>query len=1036
MKFLLFVPCRVVSRLPSENQLFLSYLVPLLYHISQASEANGMNSINLAICFAPSLLWPSTGLDVIKNEVPPLIQFIIEYCPDIFGAELPALYKQAILPPSPNLENMEFTVTSPATKHFVPTKLDDGEHSGQFGCVHKRSDSMDSSFSEDFIMAESDEEHQHRRSTTGADTLLRAKRSGLTLSDSQLSHISQMEEYGGHPSSSNNKAIETPSSPYKLRQIRKRGMNEISGKHIHHADPGGVVGGVRSGSGMPVDRPSPKRVKKGRAPERSSSLHGPNDMIYHRQKKVGTNPVVALAPSIREMSDAMLRRKSIGTQQLKPRAEFLPEFTQIPSLNSSYSSSSHSFSPKMMQRMQQGKEHYAGYPRHDDQIVSYPKKVRRLPQYSHSFTSHDMDRPVRSIPASSSFYDKLLPLEAEREGRGGRVGEHHSNISKFVSRLEIPSSDDELHHSRPILANTSSSYATNSTQSICSSTNSARAGPSNSSLSTGLSGASLNQQDVLMKDGNVDQEFLNVAINECFNLNGSGGGMDIGIPPPSTPSSASSASTASTFNTLDSRVVTNANDSTPTRNDMYTPTGSESQDSLERIQKKLQDRRRLDSGDVVPETPSAFANSSTYKGFLSTQQKGDSLMSLAEESSIDDRPECDLHLGNLSRQMTQVVSSATGPPGGATGRIRAVEGLGATRSSRNMVLEVAADHDPIRGNGYNSDTESAPSRTLSRPGKIEEVSSPTKFTVPSRHCHHHHHHMVPQYEVVGGRRTLSTYQKQQHHLQHAIFQQQLLDSVPHSTTTAKELSAALEQSLPADISTVVPAIPMIATSLSSSSPSTAATTRASTKQDNQATASAGRHKSKFSESDSQVEKLTELYQSHEKEANADIENAKVKLGLIPQSLQRQRSKSTSDRGAMRILHKLMGGEKSRSPSQVCQEDEWAMKHKEWLSSAPTSAERKKAWESRQTNSSKSHVQRKDFKSRSLRNNEAASPSHGGEKSPVMTTANMPPHTPDAKRKCATLPDVVNSKQVKLVKVRTYEIPQVQRIRRINLRTYL
>lgn len=203
--------------------------------------------------------------------------------------------------------------------------------------------------------------------------------------------------------------------------------------------------------------------------------------------------------------------------------------------------------------------------------------------------------------------------------------------------------------------------------------------------------------------------------------------------------------------------------------------------------------------------------------------------------------------------------------------------------------------------------------------------------------------------------------------------------------------------------------------------------------------------------------------------NADVEYAKVKLGLIPQQyvqLPRQRSKSTSEREAMKILHKLMGSEESATagssslaaapgdetqPPLPSQEDERTSKHKEWLSSAPTSAERKKAWESQNSSkvssssssTSPSQFHRAEYKSRSLRNSNLEVPSNttgAGDKLPVATvttttTTRMVSHAPDAKRKCATLPDMLNGKQTKMIKVRTYEIPEVQRIRRINLRTY-
>lgn len=118
---------RSLSRLPIENQIFLQYLMPLLHYISINEEINCMNSINLAICFAPSILWPDSGLDVIKNEVPPLVQFMVEHTPQIFGSDLPELYKQAKLPSGSSLvESMEYSL-DPQVR-YVPTKVEDGSH--------------------------------------------------------------------------------------------------------------------------------------------------------------------------------------------------------------------------------------------------------------------------------------------------------------------------------------------------------------------------------------------------------------------------------------------------------------------------------------------------------------------------------------------------------------------------------------------------------------------------------------------------------------------------------------------------------------------------------------------------------------------------------------------------------------------------------------------------------------------------------------------------------------------------------------------
>ena len=1040
---------RVVFRLPNENQLFLRYLMPLLHHISRSSDMNGMTSVNLAICFAPSMLWPNTKLDVIKNEVPPLIQFFIEHCPDIFGVELPVLYKQAELPPSP-VENMdvEFEMSAPTTKQFVPTKVDDGAKRGEKYLVgHKRSDSIDSSISEESTSAEIDEEYRNRHNfrhnveSGNTNSLLRARRSGLTVSDSQLSHISQVDDYAPSNQSSNNSFETTSSSSSKPRQVRKRGTFVTSGQHIHHPDCTSTGGVGIGGSGFPggVEKPSPKRIKKGRVPERSSSLHGPNDMIYRRPKNARTVSSI-VPPAIRSVPDNIQhRRKSIATQELLPPG-------MVPSSsNSSFGSSSHGYSPKMMQRIQQSKELYSR--QHD----ASPHSKSSIRKHAHSFTCKDVERPVRTIPASSSFYDTLSPLEAEELRPGLRIG---NSSTKYHTRLDVPSSSKDELHTRPILTNIPSSYMGSNGAQPYANPPAARAGPG-----SGTVGYS-DSPDLLRQGGKVDGEYLKVAISERFNLTNPTNGM--GIPPPSTPSSASSTST-STFNTLDSRVIVGVHETTPTREEIYTPGGSESgQDSLERVQKKFHERKRLDGSEVSGSTPTSFTNTSNYRAFLTTQQKGDSLMSLTEESSIDDRPECDM---SLPRQVggKATVTGATALRGGA--------GMGAMGGggTRNLTLEVTMhhhEHDPIRttNNGYNSDTESDPSRTLGRPGKINEVCSPTKVTMPSRYHHGGGSSSgavgLHSYETANGKRTHNTYQKQQQQQQQMRHQHDsMAAATSSSSTSATKDHSNLVQSLPADFSSspapaaINPPSKTTTThySSASSSPQTPPHSRSTSVKGTSGSNNSSRHRPKSG--DSRVERLTELYRANEKEQmNADIEYAKVKLGLIPQQsvqIQRQRSKSTSEKEAMKILHKLMGveeeltagskanmaGSEKPAPSQ---EDERACKHKEWLSSAPTSAERKKAWES-QNNSSKtsspSQFHRADYKSRSLRGgNNTEAPS--GERVPaVVATTKLVSQTPDAKRKCATLPDMLNGKQTKMVKVRTYEIPEPQKIRRINLRTF-
>ena len=964
---------RVVTKLPNENQLFLSYLMPLLHHISKNHETNGMNSINLAICFAPSLLWPSSGLDVIKNEVPPLIQFMIEHCPDIFGAELPVLYKQAVLPPSPGVEKMEFSVSTPATKQFVPTKVDDGNFPPH---GHKRSDSVGSSMSEGSTTAD---DH--------TNSLLKARQTGLTVSDSQLSQISQLEEYEG----AGNGRI----------HVGKRGKIETSGRHIHSSEVGGG-GGILQPS---MDQPSAKRVKKTRVPERSSSLHGPNDMSYNRPKYV------------RRPADPSVRRKSIAVQEAIRREFAASDFP--PSPNSSYSSSSHSYSPKMMKRIHHSQhQHYSGqYGRHEESPTGHSvkgqKKNRKLPQHSHSFTSKDMEKP-RLIPSSSSFYDKLLPLDADgnapASGLGSSGGRGRNEHRTFTAQLTLLDPGEDTHHARPILTSStttttsqapSSSFPTSSsTHSISGSSSiSSQTRPSNLSITTGGSGGSLDvpTPDLLLHNKG---EFIKVAISERFKLN-SAGGIDYPHPSGMTPSTGYPQD----------RIL--VDDTPPSRESFASPESG--QDSLERIQRKFHERKRLDSTG----SESAFSKSSSYKGFLSQQHTKDSLMSLTEESSFDDRPECDFHLATLQRQR-----AALNAGGASTESSRAVGGGAAGGSG------VFPDTDSNRlytgGNGYNSDTESAPSRTLNRPGKIMEVSSPVKTNLPSRyymktpssHAQHQQGESVGKVTLSSPRQQTKTL-SQQPQKTVTTQQQHQLDTTLHQRKV--ELTSSLGSTNVRGVDTAAtPAIPLIAEPL-------VTTSRTITK-----TSSNGARRRPKSGNGDRVEKLTEVYREKESEqVNANIEDAKVRLGLIPpatgSAAYRQRSKSTSEHEAMKILHRMpeLSGDVGTEHEQTLgaggaaaavDEVEWVSKHKEWLSSAPTPAERKEARENY------SQFQRMEYNSSSMRDQALDKPTAGSA---------------EVRQKSSTLPDIISplGRHCKTVKVRTYEIPGAQKIRRINLRTY-
>lgn len=86
----------MLERLPQANQSLLHNVFVTFAKITENHEVNQMHSENVAICVSPSLLSPADDMQVLRNEVPPLIQFMVEHCSDVFeGFETPAVVRAA-----------------------------------------------------------------------------------------------------------------------------------------------------------------------------------------------------------------------------------------------------------------------------------------------------------------------------------------------------------------------------------------------------------------------------------------------------------------------------------------------------------------------------------------------------------------------------------------------------------------------------------------------------------------------------------------------------------------------------------------------------------------------------------------------------------------------------------------------------------------------------------------------------------------------------------------------------------------------------
>ena len=931
---------RVISKLPEEHQLFLSYLFPLLHHIALNEEVNCMNTINLAICFAPSLLWPDSGLDVIKNEVPPLVQFLIEHSPKIFGAELPELYKQVSLPANPGVEQMEFGFESPLNpSSLVPTKVGDGSESS-----HKRTESMDSSLSEDSLY--------------NKNSLLRAKRNGLVFSDSQLSTISQ-HDYD-------------PPQRTRVRQDAPA----VSGGHGDHL-------------GAPVN----KRVKKVREPKRSSSLQGPNDMSPR-------------ARHFYERKQLEARRRSLAVQNLpvkKLKQDYTPGVQTIPdSPMESQSSSSQDYHTSYLYPRVPKLPHYTDRHTHlfhegRHEVARHsPQKKRRVPQHSNSFSKGTDNKPAKPMASSASWYDKLLPLEPDAKMRsrsmGTSLGTRHPLPNDGDSELRLLVGSGPIFEERPKLVFESHSQRHLTTPySQVSSTQSMSSGRSGSStsgthyqprkpVSMATSGSMTQESPDLYTHmevtptGNVDKDFLKVAEGKRLDISNN---QDT---PPLTRQDPPAPGLSSYYTPITKPEIVSIQ-----------PTTADDQSTIE--------RKRADStASVLSEA--SFSKSHSYQSFLSSQQKKDSLMSLTQ-ASLDDRPESDQHLHSLPRPHTAEfvraekatpTSTSMYPP-----RVPPMLPVGA-------VLETVTDHDPTKlypnSSGYNSDTESSPSRTLSRPDrKMLEVTSPkSTLQMPSR------------YSVDGARQRLSYHRQPKSKKlvrQNSLEEPPKVPSLPTSILMQVDLSQTSE--------------PQVVTAVSSEPPTEETPSKCDSPDQFPPTGNGEGLRRKQKPDNSKIGQLVKTFSRPAIEAN--FETAKVKLGLIPP---RQRSKSTSEKEAMRIIHKIV--EEDESAARTAEEEERAEKHKAWASSAPTTADRKKAWQSLSQDSFK----RAETRTRSLKH----------EGTPVVDKV-LPksPMTPELKRKSATMPEYLvtgprrTTAQIRTYKVVTYDTPKPERIRRINLRTH-
>eukprot|EP00050_Salpingoeca_kvevrii_P014760 m.39827 g.39827 ORF g.39827 m.39827 type:complete len:900 (-) comp5966_c0_seq1:54-2753(-) len=83
---------RLLEDVPHAHLVLLKALLPVLVRILEHEEENSMTARNLGICVGQSMMWPARAEDVLKNDVPPFIEFVISHARELFGTLDHTLY--------------------------------------------------------------------------------------------------------------------------------------------------------------------------------------------------------------------------------------------------------------------------------------------------------------------------------------------------------------------------------------------------------------------------------------------------------------------------------------------------------------------------------------------------------------------------------------------------------------------------------------------------------------------------------------------------------------------------------------------------------------------------------------------------------------------------------------------------------------------------------------------------------------------------------------------------------------------------------
>ena len=600
--------------MPTPNQIFLRYLLPLLTHISNHDDENGMSTTNLAICFAPSLLEPDFSLSVIKNEAPTLVDFMITHAPAIYNRELPDLFK--------HLE-----AQSDREIHYVPLKDED-----------------DTEMSEDFYPS-------HNR--------------GLSLDMTSASEDSLDED---------------EISPRHVRLLQTSSDSNVT-EILSNSGKGRVV------------------LLSDRSEEVSTGIEGDQSDMEEEEFDEEYNPQRMQSRYIRTRhgsGESGGRRRTIGTQSSinYNKNHYSPELNQHAPMLSRVTAYKNGYSNKNApyDSMDSDATGFSGNRSEPSPMRQSYKKKKRKPGHSNSFSkSSDLQHKEACLPQSSSItfdYDSLSPGDRPRS-RSVAVNTVGHNCSHLHEEVLTKSLEHNLIH--------------NSNQSISSRTSGSSTGSVTQSRGTQTRHSNPPPLLTSTRSGNVNPSSSDQAPNKSDDIK---------------------TAISNRFGLLPGSL--NKPSNTMYDSDVSQETlipGEEDYDTQKHQQGSTSDY-------------SSYHKESYHNYPRSTMHSEASMKrveSVETTTSIDDRPEAERHFngGSLPRIAMEDYKQSLNSGGslGRKGPFNEILPIGTVTADNGSRLTI------ISG-GYNSDTESSPSRTLSRQEKkLQEVSSPQtmRSSIPNKY---------------------------------------------------------------------------------------------------------------------------------------------------------------------------------------------------------------------------------------------------------------------------------------------------------------